>query len=722
MQAAHKAIAMHYALNLRTFFYSHYFYLGLRFAAGLVGVTLITLHFADMATAMTVCIGALCTALMDMPSPLRHKFNEMSASVLLCSAVTLLISLCAPVHWLLMIMLVLVSFGACMMVVYGKKSMPLQLATLFIMTMSMEHDMSVRQSFIHTGLFTLGAVAYLAYAMGISWILRHRIKQQVLAEALFELAAYIDIKADFYDTRFNLTEQFNKLIRHQSLLADRQQASRDLILRAHNNARDAIVVQVHVCMLDLYELILSTHTDYALLRTHLADSPVMQTLHDLAYKAARDIESVAYDVTRKKSSYPEISYEPELNAIEAELTAIQQRIDAGKPQQEALAVLRAQRNKIRAIIKMIGELHQASQKAYDTTPFWVDADMGPFLSQQKYEFRMILSHMRLDSPIFRFSLRVAMAISVGLAVAALLPYATHSYWIVLTIVIILKPSFSMTKQRRRDRIVGTVIGCVITALIIKFLNYPAFILSALVLSTVAMPTFVYLRYRYAAVAVSVMILLQMYLIAPGNDNLIMERLVDTVVGAVVATVFSFVLASWEYQSLPRLVSAVLEVNRRYMQASFDLLQGKGKDDFAYRIERKRLMDSLAALSSALVRMLDEPSSKQRAVEDINLFIVQNYLLVAHVAALRAILRRHAKELPAAQVNAMLAESHDQVVDVLEHALAERNPTVGAAASQSGDDEQVPWSGWPLVQRRIRLLQQDAVKIIVHREAILRDLA
>ncbi|NYE63290.1 putative membrane protein YccC [Duganella sp. 1224] len=723
---------MHYALNLRTFFYSHYFYLGLRFAAGLVGVTLITLHFADMATAMTVCIGALCTALMDMPSPLRHKFNEMSASVLLCSAVTLLISLCAPYHWLLMIMLVLVSFAACMMVVYGKKSMPLQLATLFIMTMSMEHDMSVRQSFIHTGVFTLGAVAYLAYAMGISWILRHRIKQQVLAEALFELAAYIDIKADFYDTRFNLTEQFNKLIRHQSLLADRQQASRDLILRAHNNARDAIVVQVHVCMLDLYELILSTHTDYALLRAHLADSPVMQTLHDLAYKAARDIESVAYDVTRKKSSYPEISYEPELAAIEAELAAIQQRIDAGKPQHEALAVLRAQRNKIRAIIKMIGELHQASQKAYDTTPFWVDADMGPFLSQQKYEFRMILSHLRLDSPIFRFSLRVAMAISVGLAVAAWLPYATHSYWIVLTIVIILKPSFSMTKQRRRDRIVGTVIGCVITALIIKFLNYPAFILGALVLSTVAMPTFVYLRYRYAAVAVSVMILLQMYLIAPGNENLIMERLVDTVVGAVVATAFSFVLASWEYQTLPRLVREVLEVNRRYMQASFDLLQGKGKDDFAYRIERKRLMDSLAALSSALVRMLDEPSSKQRAVEDINLFIVQNYLLMAHVAALRAILRRHTKELPAEAVNAMLAESHAQVVDVLEHALDPRSQaseealmsasTLSAQSAAAARASQVPWSGWPLVQRRIRLLQADAVKIIVHRAAILRDLA
>ena len=717
---------MHYALNLRTFFYSHYFHLGLRFGAGLVGITFIALQFGSMASAMTVCIGALCTALMDMPSPLRHKFNEMLASVLLCSAVTLLISLCAPLRWLLMTMLVLVSFAACMMVVYGKKSMPLQLATLFIMTMSMEHRMTPQQALQHTGLFTLGALAYLAYAMTVSWMLRHRIKQQVLAEALFELAAYIDIKADFYDTRYNLTEQFNKLVRHQSLLADRQQASRDLILRSHLNSRDAVVVQVHVCMLDLYELILSTHTDYAQLRLHLADSPVLKTLHDLACKAARDIESVAYAVTRKRASYAAISYAAEFAAIDAEIERLQQRVADGKPAQEALAVLRAQRNKIRAIARMIGELHEASQKAYDSTPFWADADMGPFLSQQKYELQMIWSHLRLDSPIFRFSLRVAMAISVGLLVGAYLPYAAHSYWIVLTIVIILKPSFSMTQQRRSDRIIGTVIGCVITALIIRYLNYPALILGILILSTVATPTFIYLRYRYAAIAVSMMILLQMHLLAPGNSSLIMERLVDTFVGAAVATVFSFVLANWEYQGLPGLIREVLSVNLRYMEASFDLLQGKGRNDFAYRIERKRLMDSLAALSSALVRMLDEPAGKQRAAEDINLFVVQNYLLVAHVAALRAILRRHAHELPADAVNATLRRSHADVCRTLARALQQHGHAAElapqAAETTPDDDAAVSWSGWPLVRRRIKLLQADADKIIVHSVAIVRDVA
>ncbi|MGK5027775.1 FUSC family membrane protein [Janthinobacterium sp. RB2R34] len=709
---------MHYALNLRTFIYSHYFYLGLRVAVGLVGLTFLTLELSDSTTAMTVCIGALCTTLMDMPSPLRHKFNEMLASVLLCSAVTLLISLCGPVHWLLMTVLVLVSFLASMMVVYGKKSMPLQLAALFIMTMSMEHQMTWQQSFHHAGLFMLGGLAYLAYAMAVAWVLRHRIKQQVLAEALFELAAYIDIKADFYDARFNLTEQFNKLVRHQSILADRQQASRDLILRSHQNSKDAIVVQVHVCMLDLYELILSTHTDYALLRQHLADSEVLTSLHDLAYKAARDIESVAYAVTRKRASYAQINYDKEWADIEAEIARLQAKGDGA---QEALATLRAQRNKIRAILKMIAELHLASQKVYADVPFWNGADMAPFLSQQKYELATLLSNLRLDSPIFRFALRVSMAISVGLMIGHWLPYAAHSYWIVLTIVIILRPTFSMTRQRRADRIIGTIIGCVVTAIVIRYIHSNIALMAILFLSIVATPTFIYLRYRYTAIAVSLMILLQMHLVAPSNPNLVSERLIDTLIGAAVATVFSFVLANWEYQSLPRLIRQVLDVNLSYMQASFELLQGKCNDDFAYRIERKRLMDSLAALSSALVRMLDEPASKQRAVEDINLFIVQNYLLVAHVAALRSILGRHASQLPVAPVNALLTHSHTQVCKTLSRALDQLDNKATISAPQPALPApavaDVSWSGWPLVQRRIRLLQADADKIVVHSAAI-----
>ena len=718
---------MHYALNLRTFAHSHYFYLGLRVAIGVLGLTFLARELAGTAAAMTVCIGALCTSLMDMPSPLRHKLNEMMAAALLCTLVTLVIILCGALPGPFKLLLVaLVTFLASMMVVYGKKSMPLQLAALFTMTMALEHDMTVRESFVHSALFLAGALCYIAYAMVVAWFLRHRIKQQVLAEALFELAHYVDIKADFYDMRYNLSEQFNALVRHQSLLADRQQASRDLILRGPRNRRDAIVIQVHVCMLDLYEMILSTHTDYALLRTHLADTEALQALQRIAVKAARDIEAVAYAVTRKRASIAAISYEPEMALIDAALQALQQ------PNQnhEAQAVLRAQRNKLQAIIAKIGQLHRATQQVADASAAWEGADMDPFLSQQQYSPSLMLANMRLEAPVFRFALRLSLAISAGMLIGPHLPYAAHSYWIVLTLIFILRPSYAVTKQRRIDRVAGTLIGCLLTALVLYVIESQALILVVVFLAMVAAPAFIQLRYRYSSVAVSMLILLQLHLIAPGSSDLISERLIDTAVGALLAVGFSFVLASWEYQGLGHLMRQVLQANISYMEASFRLLQGLCKDDVRYRLARKRLMDNLASLSGALVRMLDEPAGKRCAVDDVNQFIVQNYLLVAHVAALRALLQRHLDHLPEPAVNALLEQSHARISRTLEQVLQERDAPAAATADAAMnpvtgaeiDGKASTWTGWPLLERRISLLQADAERINVHGSAIRRSIA
>ncbi|MCY1234938.1 hypothetical protein D9M72_475370 [compost metagenome] len=62
------------------------------------------------------------------------------------------------------------------------------------------------------------------------------------------------------------------------------------------------------------------------------------------------------------------------------------------------------------------------------------------------------------------------------------------------------------------------------------------------------------------------------------------------------------------------------------------------------------MDNLSALISSFQRMLDEPKSRHRAVDNLNRFIVQNYLVAAHVAAARIQVRQHYDELdiPAAE--------------------------------------------------------------------------
>ncbi|MEB0011089.1 FUSC family membrane protein [Glaciimonas sp. Gout2] len=709
---------MHYALDLRTFIFSHYFYTGLRIGTGIVGFTLLVLPFTDLPTAMTVCIGALSTSLMDLPSTLRHKFNEMLSSVLLCSIVTLIISLCAPFQWLLSIMLVLVTFLACMMVVYGKKAMPLQFAALFAMTLSMSNTVSIAGAFLHTGVFFGGGMAYLGYSMVVSWFLRRRIKQQILAEALFELARYLDIKADFYDMHVELNNQFNRLVRQQIVLADKQQASRDLILRGPKSQQNAILVQVHFGMFDLYEYILSTHTDYMELRQNFADADILTYFRDLINKAAKDIETIAYAITRKRASFRTISYKAEFRAIEVELQQLQQDSLAGKIPEAAMDLIRVTYNKIRDTVDMIDELHRATQGAHGELPDMLGADMTPFLTQQKYQLGVLLANLRWQSPAFRFALRGAMAITVGLLVAEHLPYTSHGYWIVLTIAIILKPSFSQTKQRRSDRLLGTLIGCVATALILRFVHEPVALLGFLFLATVAAPAFIYVKYRYTAIAASMQILLQINLVIPSSGHVIGERLLDTIIGAAIATAFSFVLPSWEYRTLPQLVRRVLTSNMGYLEAANNMLQAKTPDDFIYRLSRKRFLDSIADLVSTLVRMLDEPASKHRAVEELNQFIVQNYLVMAHVAAMRLLLRRNQESLPRPAVNALLQQATTHVclsLTLAEQVLNPKSDPLTDTNELSVEPvditaETTLWKGWWPLQRRVELLYQDADKI------------
>lgn len=700
---------MHYALAPRTFLFSHYFYTGLRIATGIVGLTYLTYALADLPTAMAVAIGALCTSLMDMPSPLRHKFNEMAAGVLLCSVVALLVSLCSPVTWLLRSVIVLVSFLASMMVVYGRKAMPLQFVALFVMMLSSEAAATPLQALIHGALFFLGGAGYMAYAMIVVWILQRRLKQQVLAEALYEMAAYTCIKAGCYDLDNPLPAQMEKLVRQQSVLAERQQASRDLILRGKPAPNEAVLVQVHYAMFDLYELVLSTHTDYALLRQYFAGGPVLPLLGDLIGKAALDIESVAYAMTRNRPSHAEVDYRDELQRLDAALRAL----PPGEGEAvDAPAVLRATSNKVQELVATIARLHAATQAPQGPLPMAPDADLTPLLTQQRYNIGILLANLRWTSPTFRYALRVAMAISLGLLSAEWLPYKTHGYWTALTIAVVLKPSFSITRQRRADRLIGTLIGCMLTAVILHFVHAPALLFGFLFAATAAGPTFLYVKYRYTAIAASMQALLLIGLTIPHAASAIGERLLDTLVGTLIATFFSYVLPNWEYQNLPLLVDAVLDANRKFIDAAADLLLKRTVDDFHYRIARKRFMDSLATLSAALGRMLDEPAAKQRAPAELNRFTVQNYVLVAHMAALRLLLLRYAQDMPRAEVNA-----------ALEDMFARVRTSLGATAHEEGGPAQgqstwiAEWPGWAPLQRRLRLLQRDAAQVALSNLAL-----
>jgi uncharacterized membrane protein YccC len=731
---------MQYAHDVRSFVFSHYAYRGVRTAAGVIGLAMLAMNFTDMRTAMVVSIGALCTAQMDLPSPLRHKFNEMLASTLLCTAVTLVVSLASGIPWLLPILLVAISFFSGMLTVYGNKTMPLQFSMLFIMALTLMGDFAFRNALTHALLFAAGGFLYMAYALAVSWLLRRRTKEQILAECLFEQAQYLEIKAGFYDMSVDFDAQFNQLVRQQIVLAERQQMARDLVLRDVRTAEDRRLLQIHLRMLDVYEYILSTNTDYQTLRKEFAGTDILDFLGRMVHRLQEDMEDVAYAVTRNRASYATTDYAADIRAIETELSELGHSPHGIS--QTAMTALSDTFEMIRGAVVLIGQLHAATRAEADAGAGMSIGEMTAFVTRQKYEWRSIVQNLTWRSPVFRFAVRIALAVAAGLVVIDRLPYAAHGYWILVTIVVILKPTFSMTKQRWVDRVIGTVVGCIVAVLILRFIHDPRVLLVLLFISMAAGVAFVTIKYRYTVMATCIQILLQFNLLMPDSKALVSERIIDTLAGALIASIFSFVLPNWEYRNLPRLVENVLDTNRRYIRATRDLLLGVSPSDFLYRIHRKQFMDSLSALISAFGRMLDEPKGRQRAVDNLNRFIVQNYLVAAHVAAVRILLlqrihqldpvtarqgvetatnaaydslclaseRLHEGNVPEQTGVGVQIEQVEQRIDTREHVADSADRAAILGLPDAVADEAAHPDAAHLLDRRLRALRADAAKI------------
>ncbi|AYB59625.1 FUSC family protein [Ralstonia solanacearum] len=733
---------MDYVHDPRTFLYSHYVSRGVRTATGVIGLTLLALLAMDLQGAMVVSIGALCTSQMDLPSPLRHKFNELLACVLLTTLVTFIVAVATP-YAVLPAVIVVVSFLAGLMAVYGNKTLSLQFAALFVMTLTFTEEFAFREALEHTAQFFLGAAGYMAFAMAVAWSQRRRIKEQVLAECLYELAVYVERKAGFYDTALDFDAQFNALVRQQISVADKQQVARDFVFRDNRGASDGRLVQIHMRMLDLYEYLLSTNTDYPLLRQWLADADIMRLLRDIIERMRLDLEALAYAVGRDQPSPTPMSYDKEMAAIDAAVDELEHGHHAIPL--EAIAALEESVATVRGAIRLMAQLHAATATQVELSSVLLRPDMTPFLTRQKYELSLVLEAFNWRSPVLRFALRTAMAVAAGLWIADHLPYASHGYWVLLTIVVILKPTFSMTRQRNVDRVLGTLIGCVIAAVLLRYVHSTWLLLAALYLSTAASAAFVTVRYRYTAAAAAVQVLIQINLLLPGSKGAIGERLVDTLIGAAIATAFSYVLPAWEYRNLPKLVDDVLRTNRRFIESARDLLLGSLKDDFAYRVQRKQFMDTLTGLIAAFARMLDEPKSRHRAVDNLNRFIVQNYLVAAHVAAVRILVSQRAQELDEADTRALIGQTVEAALESLARAKERFDQAIheggwgvrprdtqelGAAdfADQSARSRMIDAATHPdslsamhLLERRLQALRADTAKIALRCGALGRAL-
>jgi uncharacterized membrane protein YccC len=226
---------------------------------------------------------------------------------------------------------------------------------------------------------------------------------------------------------------------------------------------------------------------------------------------------------------------------------------------------------------------------------------------------------------------------LGFIIVEMISYGHHSYWILLTIVFILKPGYSVTKERNFQRIAGTVAGGILGIIFIATIKDRTALLALMVFFMIGTYTFQRLNYIVTVIMMTPYILILFSYLGLGFINIVEERVLDTAIASVLAFFASyFLFPHWESKQLDAVMMAVLKANIDYLQKLKYFFCGKEYTVLEYKLVRKELYVSTANLSAAFTRMLNEPKSKQENAAAINEFVVLNSVLSSNIASMFAI--------------------------------------------------------------------------------------
>jgi len=140
------------------------------------------------------------------------------------------------------------------------------------------------------------------------------------------------------------------------------------------------------------------------------------------------------------------------------------------------------------------------------------------------------------------------------------------------------------------------------------------------------------------------ILILLYILNPLHfQNLILDRVIDTAIGSVIALLANLLFSpEWTYRQFAEYLQQMLEANKNYFIDVTSFFTGTPVSVNQYKLSRKNAYVALANISDALNRMMSEPKSKQIHVAEYHELVVLNYMMSTHIATLATIALGKAK--------------------------------------------------------------------------------
>lgn len=607
---------------------------GLRITVAVLLPSLVLAQFDHLQAGLAMSLGALNVSISDAPGPVRHRRNGMLTTALLTFLITLVTGFARMNVYTLGAEILLFSFLFSMFAIWGNRAASVGTAALLIMILMLDRPLDAAGVVRESGLVLAGSLWYTTISLLASQLQPYRLAQQTLGQCIHEIAKIMAIKADFYSTGTKLEDDYRHLIAQQVVVSEKQDAVREILFKSRRIVTETtrtgrLLTLTFTDVVDLYEQIIALFYDYSSIRDRFGKTGVLDKIAHIIRQLANELDHIGLAIQLPFSQPHPTRLNPLLDDLKQSIDALGDQEGSTLVLKKVLVSLRTVRQRLTTIRSNLTQPVPSTDAAPDDDP-----EYGRFVSHQEIDLDSFQDNLTTDSLVFRHSIRVALAMVLGFTITKFLPYGHHSYWVLLTIAVILKPAFSLTKQRNGQRIIGTLVGGLIGVFILTFIPNQTGRFGFMVLFMLGAYSAQRVNYQIMVICLTPFVLIMFSFLGVEYLVVVEERIFDTLLGGVIALVTGYAFfPQWESEQLLKPMRNVLKANVRYVQLLLDSLSGCRINPTDYKLARKDIFVTSANLGAAFDRMLSEPKHTQRNERFIYQFVVFNHVLSANIATI-----------------------------------------------------------------------------------------
>jgi uncharacterized membrane protein YccC len=685
------ATARGYLQDVQKFISSQYWHSGFRITAGVMVPLVVFIVFRHLQIAIPFLWGALFVSLTDTPGPIHHRRNGMIAGIVLNTLVVLLTAITKEYQVLLLGQIILFGFLLSMAGVYGTRAGAvgtLALVVMLLNLLSIHPDYNTLQGSLF---IAAGGCWYMMFSLLLYRIRPYRPVEQALGEYLIAISDYIRARAAFYKEGANLTQCFDRMMKQQGVVRNIQNQTEEILFKtrrfvADSSPKSRSLMMIYLDSLDLLEQTMYSYQGYEDLHNRLDSTGLLSRYYGLIHQLAAGIEYVGITVQMGRPVTRDVD-------LTERISGLRQRTD-----EQLAAADEEAKIQVQALHKILNNVEEISNRAnriilYTRTEasgnvtFEMAQKVSRLAVAQPVTWRALRGNLTFRSANFRHAIRLTTAMLIGYLVSIAFSLS-HSYWVLLTIVTILRPAYALSRKRNIQRVSGTLVGIALVSLLLLFISNNTVLLVILVLCMLMGYSLLRVQYFTFVVFLTIFVVITLYFFNPhGFQDLIIERLLDTVVASVIAFVAArFFFPQWGHEEVDRSMQRMLEANRQYFAQAWIAVRDNQVRTAAYALARQDAIVSLTNLSDIFQRILSEPGESAQATP-LHQFVIANHMLTGHIAALAD------EELPGDQAENPELESMSRAIttelqcaeDNLRHiqARTDLNPLIEAPlANQS----------------------------------------